>query len=110
MYVTSNTSASYYQKAYDKNGYGGMVYYTSETCGNGTYTGCTTDYAASEIKYVVDAWKKAQAPAASEARLITKEELEKNIGFEEFDPCGGCGAKMFKLKFSFAYNLSLIHI
>ena len=51
-----------------------MAYYTSETCGY-TFTDCTTDYAQSEVKYVVDAWKNDQAPASIEARLITLEEL-----------------------------------
>ena len=86
MYVTSNTSASYYQKAYDVNGYGGMAYCSSPTCGyNGTklvYDGCKTDYEQSEVKYVVDAWKTAKAPAASEARLIQYDELMDNLGYE----------------------------
>ena len=88
------SSASYYQTAYDSNGYGGMAYYTSETCGyvNNTWvsTGCKNDYASSEIKYVVDAWKTAKAPAATEARLISKDEIETER--KEYDPCGGCGA------------------
>ena len=45
--------------AYDGNGYGGVAYYSSETCGwiNNSYvgTGCTCDYASSDIKYIVDA-------------------------------------------------------
>ena len=80
MYATSNTTSSYYQTAYNINGYGGMAYYTSETCGYSSNTGCTTDYAQSEIKYVVDAWKTAQAPQALEARLITYEELTTDLG------------------------------
>ena len=88
------SSESYYQTAYDRNGYGGIAYYTSETCGyvNNTWvkTGCKTDYASSEIKYVVDAWKAAKAPAATEARLISKDEIETER--KEYDPCGGCGA------------------
>ena len=72
--------------AYDRNGYGGMAYYTSETCGyvNGSYveTGCTTDYAQSEIKHVVDAWKNSKAPAASEARLLNIDDLENNLQYE----------------------------
>ena len=51
--------------ATNQNGYGGMAYYTSETCGypNGSSgssvdIGCTTDYAQSEVKYAVDAWAK----------------------------------------------------
>ena len=72
--------------AYDYNGYGGMQYYSSSTCGyNGSswvYDECTTDYATSEIKYVVDAWKTAKAPLATEARLITYDELIDNLGYD----------------------------
>ena len=80
---------------YNNNGYGGMAYYSSETCGkvNGSWveTGCTTDYAQSDIKYAVDAWKIAQAPQATEARLITYEELLNNLGYENNFKCtGGC--------------------
>ena len=92
MYVTSDTSASYYQQAYNINyngtdtGIGGMAYYSSATCGyNGSEwvdSGCTTDYAQSEIKYVVDAWKTAQAPNATNARLITIDDLTDNLGME----------------------------
>ena len=87
MYVTSNTSASYYQTAYDYNGYGGMAYYTSVDCGYGqgsihNESGCTTDYEQSEVKYVVDAWKAAKAPAAFDARLLTYDEFE-NLGYVE---------------------------
>ena len=64
--------------AYDSNGYGGIAYYSSETCGyvNNNYvsTGCTTSYASSDIRYVVDVWKSTQAPTASDARLITRDE------------------------------------
>ena len=79
------SSETYYQTAYDKNGYGGMAYYTSETCGyannNWVETGCTTDYAQSEVKYVVDAWKTAKAPLALEARLIKYDEVA-YLGYE----------------------------
>ena len=81
--------------AYNSNGYGGMAYYTSETCGkvNGSWVsdGCTTDYAQSEVKYAVDAWASAQAPAATDARLITLEDL-KSLGYSD-DSCihsGNC--------------------
>ena len=88
MYVTSDTSASYYQQAYNINyngtdtGIGGMAYYSSSTCGSSGSSGCTTDYAQSEIKYVVDAWKTAQAPNATNARLITLDDLTDNLGME----------------------------
>ena len=94
--------------AYDNNGYGGIAYYTSETCGyvNNTWveTGCKTDYASSEIKYVVDAWKTAKAPAATEVRLISKDEIETER--KEYDPCGGCGAVATgdSAKYNWMYN------
>ena len=96
MYVTSNTSANYYQQAHDRNGYGGMAYYTSATCGyptagNSTFvtTGCTTDYAQSEVKYAVDAWAADKFQASDlkddetgySARLITFNELVNNLGY-----------------------------
>ena len=91
----ASSGDSYYRTAYDQNGYGGMAYYSSPTCGyNGTdwvYDECTTDYEQSEVKYVVDAWKAANAPAATEARLITYEELLNNLGYENNFTCtGGC--------------------
>ena len=54
---------------YDWNGYGGMQY------------GTTSTYSTSYVKQAVDAWKTAQAPAASEARLFTIDELE-DFGYE----------------------------
>ena len=85
MYNTS-FSDSYYHTAYDNNEYGGMAYYTSVDCGYGQDSNhnesrCTTDYAQSEVKYVVDAWKAAKAPQASEARLIQYDELIDNLGY-----------------------------
>ena len=79
--------------AYDLNGYGRMAYYSSETCGwvNSSWveTGCTTDYASSEVKYAVDAWAadKFQASDLKEdetgysSRLITFDELLPNLGY-----------------------------
>ena len=99
MYTTYNTSASYYQKAYDANGYGGMAYYTSTTCGyptagsssGYTTTGCTTDYDKSEIKHVVDGWEldKFKSNELKEvdgykARLITYEELTTKLGYPKY--------------------------
>lgn len=79
--------------AYDVNGYGGIAYYTSETCGyvndSEIDTGCTIDYEQSEVKYVVDAWKVAQAPTATEARLIKYDELLENLGYDEIQECTG---------------------
>ena len=87
------SSESFYQTAYDSNGYGGMQYYSSSTCGydgsNWVETGCKNDYASSEIKCVVDAWKTAKAPAATEARLITVDDLMNNLGYELQQECTG---------------------
>ena len=78
MYNCDEGDSSCYHTAYDNNGYGGMAYYTSENCGyvndEWVRTECKNDYASSEIKYVVDAWKAAKAPAATEARLLTYDE------------------------------------
>ena len=92
MYATTDTTSDYYQKAYNNNGYGGMQYYSSATCTNyGDTSGCKSDYASSEVKYVVDAWKAEKAPAATEARLISYEDLLNNLGYENSVTCtGGC--------------------
>ena len=80
--------------AYNQNGFGGMVYYSSETCEyvNSSFveTGCTTDYAQSEVKYAVDAWAKDKLKTSDlkedetgySARLITIDELTNNMGYE----------------------------
>ena len=63
-----------------------MAYYSSETCGyvNNSWikTDCITNYAQSEVKYVVDTLKITKAPVASEARLITYDELIDNLRYE----------------------------
>ena len=75
--------------AYNKNGYGGMTYYSSDTCKSGTVTGCTSDYDDSDIKYAVDAWandKFAEGVLKADtlgykARLLTYEELTTTLGY-----------------------------
>ena len=88
MYSSNSTSSNFYHTAYDSNGYGGMAYYSSSTCGYNGSTwvddGCTTEYNESDIKYVVDAWKSAQAPDATEARLITVNELINDFNYEYY--------------------------
>ncbi len=73
--------------AYDGNGYGGVAYYSSETCGyvNGSRvgSGCTCDYASSDIKYIVDAWASNQLHSSdliedetgNKARLLKYDEF-----------------------------------
>ena len=100
------SSESYYQTAYDNNGYGGMQYYSSSTCGyNGTdwvSDGCKKDYASSEIKYVVDAWKTAKAPAASEVRLLSYEEASEYAEAKQI--CTGSCYEAIGLKYDWMYN------
>ncbi len=72
-----------------KEGYGGMTYYSSDTCKSGNETGCTSDYDDSDIKFAVDAWAndkltdtdlKADA-LGYKARLLTYEELTTTLGY-----------------------------
>ena len=84
MYVTDDASSSYFQKANDSNGYGGMAYYSKPDCGASGSSGCITNYAQSDIKHVIDMWKTAQAPAASEARLISIDEYKEYCVDEEY--------------------------
>ena len=60
------------------NGYGIMQYHSISNAYNGSY-----------IKQVVDAWKTAKAPAATEARLITLNEVV-SLGFEWGQTCPTC--------------------
>ena len=87
VYLPNNEVKKYnYQIAYNLGGYGGMVYYTSSSCGyypySWVYNGCTIDYSRSEIKYVIDAWvddkfldfELIEDDNGYKARLITIEE------------------------------------
>ena len=106
------SSETYYQKAYNDNGYGSMHYYSSETCGyNGSEwvnSGCTTNYAQSEVKYVVDAWKNSAVASGDTAiaRLIMFEDLIDNLGYgESSKQCtGSCWYKKPTDTPSWVYN------
>lgn len=76
----------------DSNNTGGLAYYSSSTCGtvNGSWisTGCTTSYASSEVKYVVDAWAadkftngELKTVDGYRSRLITFDELIDDLGY-----------------------------
>ena len=86
---------------YNQNGYGGMTYYSSDTCKSGTESGCTSDYDDSDIKYAVDAWANDKLTETDlkadklgyKARLLTFDEFH-NLGYgdEPQSPCGpSCG-------------------
>ena len=107
MYNCQESETSCYHTAYDYNGYGGMAYYTSVDCGYGTGsnhtdTGCKSDYASSEVKYVVDAWKNAKVPEASEARLLTYEEASEYTETRQI--CTGNCYEGIGLKYDWMYN------
>ena len=58
----------------------------AQAVGNGMqYHSSSNAYDGSYIKTAVDAWKAAKAPAATEARLITFEELTENLGYDKTD-------------------------
>ena len=107
MYVCQSSESSCYQTAYDCNHdrtVGGMSYYSSPTCGSSGTSGCTTDYEQSEVKYVVDAWKTANAPAATEARLITFNDLTDNLGYEYYEEGTSTGYRKTESTPSWVYN------
>ena len=89
MHYTLDTTSPVYQKAFDELGYGAIQYYSSETCGvnqdgEWVYSGCTTDYNKSEVKYVVDAWVSDKVPyGLKEARLLKFDEYLENCELEE---------------------------
>ena len=62
----------------DQNGYGGMQYHSSSSA-----------YETSYVKTTVNAWKTNQAPAESEARLITIDEVS-GLGYEWRQSCPTC--------------------
>ena len=83
-------------QTYSSNGYTGMQYHSSSNAYDGSY-----------IKTAVDAWKAAKAPAATEARLITKNELIDNLGYvlkenatsEEYIPSGSTPSWVYNLNY-----------
>ena len=91
------------ETVYDHPGYGGMAYYTSTTCGyNGSkwvYDVCKTNYAESEIKYVVDAWAADKFTSTDlkevegyKVRLVQKEELRSQF----YPSCGESATSCLK--------------
>lgn len=85
---SGSSSDSYYRQAYNENGYGGMAYYSSPTCGyNGDdwvgFDGCKRNYEESDIKYAVDAWAADKFASTDlrevegyKARLVQFSELQ----------------------------------
>ena len=80
-YLTSTEVAS---KVNTSGTYAKMAYYSSENCVSaGDISGCSTDYSVSDVKQVVDVWKVNYANGATEARLITYDELIDNLGYDK---------------------------
>ena len=99
----ANSDQSYYQTAYDSQGFGGMAYYSGTDCewtsyGYITDIDCTTDYNSSEARYIVDAWsndkfRKNELTKVDgyTARLIKYDELTSTLGYDNIFECtGGC--------------------
>ena len=77
---SNGTGAELYDYGEEKGHIGGMKYHSS-----------SSTYSTSYVKTTVDAWKNAKAPAATEARLITYNELLDNLGYENSVACtSGC--------------------
>ena len=87
--ITSNEISSYLSstevesKVNTSGTYATMAYYSSDNCVSaGDVSGCSTNYAVSDIKQLVDVWKTNYASGATEARLIQYDEFE-NLGYVE---------------------------
>ena len=78
---------------YDRNGYGGMQYRSSSSAYEGSY-----------VKTTVDAWKTANAPAASEARLVTIDDLTADLGCEYYEEGTSTGYRKTESTPSWVYN------
>ena len=62
----------------------------AQASGNGMqYHSSSNSYEGSYIKTAVDAWKAAKAPAATEVRLITIDELRNGLGYQVQQECTG---------------------
>ena len=102
--------------AYDMNGYGGISYYSSETCGWPTphsdwvMSGCdeqnARNYKTSHIKRVVDNWaqniignNKLKEINEYRARLITKDEARNNLKCDK-----GCSKSPYTWTYNENYN------
>ena len=83
--------------ASNQNGYGGIGYYTSETCGlvggSWVYDGCTTDYNYSDVRYVVDNWsdEKTNSNDVIEIRILSLNDLVENLGYEYYEETTSSG-------------------
>ena len=57
------------------NGFGVVAYYSSDTCNQSNTEGCTTDYASSNVKVIIDAWAADNLKDGSTATIMTTEYL-----------------------------------
>ena len=99
LYVTTDTSSPYYRKAYDHNGYGGVAFYSSQTCNQSNSSGCTTNYDESEIKYIINTWSSynlkesdlAEDSSGYSVRILNDIEFINNFNYEFSKVCDTCG-------------------
>ena len=108
--ISSYLSSTEVESKVDTSGiYAKMAYYSAEDCVSaGDVSGCSTDYAVSDIKQVVDIWKTNYANGATEARLIKFDELIDNLGFELNEVQTGYKASATNTP-SWAYNNNYVY-
>ena len=73
----------------DRNGYGGVAYYSKENCSYPNLSGCKSDYDSSDIKFIIDNWSShnfaknvlLNDTMGYKTRLITYDEIIDNFNY-----------------------------
>ena len=76
--MLASENDSYYQRAYDVNGYGGMIYYDQDSV-------VKSNYENSAVKYVVDSWADSnfKNQYILSKRLLNYDDIINGIGYDE---------------------------
>ena len=76
--MLASNNASYYQNAYNVNGYGGMIYHDQGSVGK-------SNYENSAVKYVVDTWADSNFKNQDiiSKRLLNYDDIINDIGYDE---------------------------
>lgn len=73
----------------EENGYGNVVFYSSETCNVNDFSNCKSSYEDSDVKHIVDSWANDNLNSADlmkdnfgyNVRLLNYDELIANFGY-----------------------------
>ena len=73
----------------EENGYGNVVFYSSDTCNVNDFSNCKSSYEDSDVKHIVDAWANDNLNSADlmkdnfgyKVRLLNYDELIANFGY-----------------------------